>query len=168
MNFPGMLRRGESTSTTLALKITPLPGLLVGVRLLSARERAQRCHRAGWVRPQPPFGAPGSVMPICASGQLDTIKRKDQYPQEKKKNPAFQLSVQVLKNFEESSSHKEFFLSYSTSNMIIYRSGTYDRGTDGPHHGPKLPVLSTVQTEQRDDPFPKELTHKHKMEKSHY
>lgn len=45
----------------------------------------------------------------------------------------------------------------------------YDRGTEGPHRGPKPHCAKRcTNTEQRDDPYPKELTSKHKMEKSHY
>ena len=93
-------------------------------------------------------------------------KEKSPVPSRRKKSS---ISAGCLGFKELSSLHKELLSSYSTSNTIIYRSGMYDRGTKGPHHGPKPHCAKhCTNTEQRDDPFPKELTRKHKMEKSYY
>lgn len=88
MNFAGTLRKGESTNATLALKITPLPGLLVGVWLLHACERAQRCHRAGRVRPCFSAGAALAVheaLPCPSVPAAVCYKEKSPGPSRRKK-----------------------------------------------------------------------------------
>lgn len=102
MNFAGTPRKGESTNATLALKITALPGLLVGAWLLRAWERAGRWQGAGWLCPRSPAGvalALHEALPCpTASGQLHAVRRKVQSPPGEE-NPAFQLAVQVLRNY---------------------------------------------------------------------
>lgn len=143
MNSAGTLREGKSTIATQALKTARLLGLQVGVWLRCAHGRAWLCH--------------GAALEGDKSSPLQEEKIKSI------------VSDGCLGFKEPSSSHKEFLSSYSTSNVIIYRSGTYDRGTEGPHRGPRPHCAKRrTNTEQRDHPFPKELTSKHKMEKSHY